>query len=314
MRIVSLLPSATEILASLGLVDSLVGVSHSCDWPPGITALPCVTRTAIPKGATAGEIDLAVRERHAAGLPLYEVDAVRLAALAPDLIVTQGLCDVCAVTEAQARAACGGLPSEVTVLSLAPLSLADVFANIVDLGAATGRTSEARSLVASLSARTDQVVAAVGDVAVRPRVTLLEWVSPLFAGGHWTPEIIALAGGDDGHGRVGTASRRIAWEEVRAWQPEALVLACCGFEVSRAASEVAALADLPGFAELPAVQQGQVWAVDGVGHFSRPGPRLVDSLEWLASILHPSRVTPCGIPACRIDGFPGLVTPAPAPA
>ena len=306
MRIVSLLPSATEIIASLGLLDSLVGVSHSCDWPPPVSDLPCVTSTAIPKGASAAEIDSAVRERHAAGLPLYEVDEARLAALAPDLIVTQGLCDVCAVTEDQARTACGGLPARVEILSLAPLSLADVYANIVDLGRATGRATEARHLVASLAQRTDRVAGAVRDAGARPRVTLLEWLTPFYAGGHWTPELIALAGGEDGHGRVGSPSRHIGWDEVRTWAPEVIVLACCGFDETRAATESASLAALPGFADLPAVRQGRVWAVDGVGHFSRPGPRLVDSLEWLASVLHPSLVPATGIPALHLDRFSGV--------
>lgn len=307
MRIVSLLPSATEIIASLGLMDSLVGVSHSCDWPAEVASLPRVTSTAVPKDGSAALIDQVVRERHAAGRPLYEVDASRVAELAPDLVVTQGLCDVCAVTEEQARATCGGLPSGVIVLSLAPLSLADVFTNIIDLGAASGRVAEAQTLVASLAERTERVAAAVRHAGSRARVTLLEWLTPLYAGGHWTPELIALAGGEDGHGRVGVPSRHIAWDEVRAWQPEVLVLACCGFDEARSAAEADALMRLPGFAELPAVRHGRVWAVDGVRHFSRPGPRLVDSLEWLAGVLHPSRVAQSRIPARRLDRLASLV-------
>ncbi len=307
MRIVSLLPSATEIIASLGLMDSLVGVSHSCDWPAEVASLPRVTSTAVPKDGSAAMIDQVVRERHAAGLPLYEVDASRMAELAPDLIVTQGLCDVCAVTEDQARAACGPLPSGVIVLSLAPRSLADAFANIIDLGAAASRVAEARTLVASLAERTERVAAAVRHAGSRPRVTLLEWLTPLYAGGHWTPELIALAGGEDGHGRVGMPSRHIAWDEVRAWQPEVLVLACCGFDEARSAAEADALMRLPGFADLPAVTHGRVWAVDGVRHFSRPGLRLVDSLEWLAGVLHPSRIAPSRIPARRLDSLAPLV-------
>ncbi|MDZ4864982.1 MAG: ABC transporter substrate-binding protein [Gemmatimonadota bacterium] len=314
MRIVSLLPSATEIIASLGLIDSLVGVSHSCDWPPAVLGLPQVTSTMIPKHASPAEIDEAVRERHAAGLPLYEVDERRLSDLAPDLVVTQGLCDVCAVTEAQARAACAGWPAGVEVLSLAPRTVADVFANILDIGMAVSRVVKARTLVAALSRRTDRVVAAVRGADRQPRVTLLEWVTPLYAGGHWTPEIIALAGGKDGHGRVGAPSRRIAWDEVRVWQPEVLVVACCGLDVEAAAGTAVSLAALPGYAELPAVRQRQTWVVDGVGYFSRPGPRLIDSLEWLAGVLHPSLVPQARIPARRLGPVPGSLVPQGKPA
>ncbi len=301
MRIVSLLPSATEMLAALGLTDSLVGVSHSCDWPPGIARLPRVTRTMVPKDASAAEMDRMVREQRAAGLPLYQLDALLLQRLKPDLVVTQGLCDVCAVTESQAHAACSDLPSGVEVISLAPLSLADVFGNIVDLGLATETLPVARRLVAALSERRERVAAAVQDRAERPRVSLLEWVTPLYAGGHWTPEIIALAGGQDGHGRPGQASRHIDWEEVSIWQPEVLVLACCGLDIPRTMTELAALAALPGFRDLPAIRNGQLWVVDGVGHFSRPGPRLLDSLEWLAGTLHPGLGLPDGAPAVRMS-------------
>jgi iron complex transport system substrate-binding protein len=302
MRIVSLLPSATEMLCALGLEDQLVGVTHGCDYPPRVARLPRVTSTGIPRDATSGEIDRLVRERHAAGRPLYDLDAALLTRLLPDLLVTQGLCDVCAVPDKTARDVACGLPGRPAVVSLAPRSLADVFANILELGYLTGRQAEALRLVRDLRARVDAVRERTEPLPERPRVSLIEWLEPLYACGHWTPELVTLAGGREGHGRPGAASRVLEWQEVESWRPEVMVLACCGMDMAETGRQFRLVADRPGFADLPCVSRGRVHAVDGDAYFSRPGPRLVDSLEILAHLLNPG-LFPCSpAPTLRLAG------------
>ena len=286
MRIVSLLPSATEMLCALGLDDQLVGISHGCDYPESISGLPRVTSTAIPKDASSLEIDRLVRERHAAGLPLYELDHALLKRLDPQLLVSQGLCDVCAVATDQARAAIDEACIRAEVISLAPTTLSDVLANILELGAATGTLGRAQELVGELEERVERVRRRVEGRA-RPRVTLLEWVDPPYAAGHWTPELVTLAGGQEGHGRPGARSRRMEWQEVLDWQPEVLMIACCGLDLSRSAVEVQRVRELPGFGRLPCAAAGRLFVLDGQAYVSRPGPRLIESLELLAHLLHP---------------------------
>jgi iron complex transport system substrate-binding protein len=286
VRIVSLLPSATEILCALGLEDRLVGVTHGCDYPSSVTRLPCITSTGIPADAASGEIDRLVSERHAAGLPLYELDEALLRRLAPDLMITQGLCDVCAVPDHDARAVAARLPGQVEVISLAPTRLGDVLDNILELGARTGSSDVARALVAEMRRRIETIRRRIEGLP-RKRVTLLEWVEPLYAAGHWTPEIVMLAGGIDGHGRPGAHSRRMPWAEVQQWRPEVMILACCGLDLDRTCGELNRLRALPGFAELPCAVTGQLYMIDGGAYLSRSGPRLVDSLEILAQLLHP---------------------------
>lgn len=305
MRIVSLLPSATEMLCALGLEDQLVGITHGCDYPPAVARLPRVTSTGIPEDATSAEIDRLVRERHHAGLPLYDIDTALLARLQPDLLVTQGLCDVCAVPDATARDVACGLPGRPAVVSLAPRSLADVFANVLELGQLTHRAAEAASLVSDLRRRVDRVREGTESVERRPRVSLLEWLDPLYACGHWTPELVTFAGGREGHAGPGAASRVLGWEEVLAWRPEVMVVACCGLDTAETSHEFPLLASRPGFADLPCVANGRVFAVDGVGYFSRPGPRLVDSLELLAHLLHPDRFPESPWPFLRLSGHVG---------
>lgn len=311
MRIVSLLPSATEMLCALGLEDQLVGVTHGCDFPPQVARLPRVTTTGIPKDATSAEIDRVVRARHAAGLPLYDLDAELLARLRPDLLVTQGLCDVCAVPDATARDVACGLPGRPAVVSLAPRTLVDMFANILELGHLTGREAPAVALVAELRARADSVRRRAQSVAERPRVSLIEWLDPLYACGHWTPELVTLAGGREGHGRPGAASRLLAWDEVLAWAPEVMVLACCGLDLEETRRQLPLLTRRPGFEDLPCAVNGELYAVDGAAFFSRPGPRLVDSLELLAHLLHP-RVFPS--PPARYLPFGRRLSGGPVPA
>jgi iron complex transport system substrate-binding protein len=289
VRIVSLLPSATEIVCALGLEDRLVGVTHECDFPPPVRALPKVTRTLVPTGAPGAVIDALVRDRLAARSALYSLDAAMLERLRPDLIVTQALCDVCAVAEDEVKEAACRLPGGPRVLNLEPETLDQVLACIAEVARAAGVAGRAAGVVAALRARVDAVVARTRAVARRPRVALLEWLDPPFSTGHWNPELIRLAGGEDGLGRAGAKSVALRWEDVVAYRPEVVVIACCGFTAERAMEEASALAGVAGWADLPAVRDGRVFVTDGAAYFSRPGPRLVDSLELLAHVLHPGR-------------------------
>jgi iron complex transport system substrate-binding protein len=298
MRIVSLLPSATEIVCSLGLGDDLVGVTHECDYPPSVLDLPKVTRTLIPHDATSARIDALVRDRLKTQRALYTLDLPMLEALRPDLIVTQALCDVCAVAEEEVRAAACALPGRPHVVNLEPMALADVFDNVRQVAVAAGVELRADGVLDSLQARVEAVAARTERIRGRPRVTLLEWIDPPFCCGHWSPELIRLAGGIEGIGRDGLPSRTIGWEEVVTWRPEVLIIACCGFSVERTRQDVPLISSYPGWHNLPCVRTGRVYLVDGSAYFSRPGPRLVDSLEILAHALHPDvHPLPGGLPA-----------------
>jgi iron complex transport system substrate-binding protein len=287
MRIVSLLPSATEIVHAVGLGDRLVGVSHECDHPAAVVGLPRVTRSLLPAAATSGAIDVAVRERAREGRSLYALDGDLLARLRPDLVVTQALCDVCAVAEGEVAAAIAGLPGPPRVVTLAPHRLADVLAGMQAVAAAADVAEAGRTAVAALQRRIDAVARRSAGVAARPRVMLLEWLDPPFTAGHWAPEIVRLAGGDEVLGREGERSRAVAWDGVRAADPEVLVVACCGFDVARTRAELPLLEARPGYRDLACTRAGRVHVVDGNAFFSRPGPRLVDALEALAWLLHP---------------------------
>lgn len=307
MRIVSLLPSATEIVCALGLEEHLVGVTHECDFPPSVRRLPAVTRTLIPADATSGEIDALVRARLTTGGALYTLDLPVLEALRPDLIVTQALCDVCAVAEQEVRAAACALPGGPRVINLEPQRLADVFAAIRQVARAAGVEAAADIVVARLEARVAAVTARGAGIARRPRVALLEWLDPPFCCGHWSPELVRLAGGVEGLGREGHPSRTLEWDEVRAWAPEVVVIACCGYSVERTLRDLPALWRLPAWDGLPAVRAGRVYLVDGSHYFSRPGPRLVDSLEILAHALHPDvHPLPRGLPRPVQVGTPEI--------
>ena len=290
MRIVSLLPSATEIVCSLGLGDELVGVTHECDHPPFVRELPKITHTLIPHDASSGRIDALVREQLTAERALYHLDMDALMALAPDLIVTQALCDVCAVAEAEVLEAACRLPGSPPVVNLEPMTLAEVFEAIGAVGAAAGRTDRAATVVAGLRARVDAVAARTATIpeSERPRVAFLEWIDPLFNGGHWNPELIALAGGVDVLGSPAAPSRTITWDAVRNAEPDVIFVACCGFSTERALEDLPLLQARDGWDDLPAVRDGRVYFSDGNAFFSRPGPRIVDSLEVLAAALHPA--------------------------
>ena len=281
MRIVSLLPSATEIICALGLEDALVGVTHECDFPPSVRHLPKVTNTLIPHDAGSGAIDTLVRERLKTGNALYTLDLPVLEQLRPDLLVTQALCDVCAVAEAEVQAAACSLPGHPRVVNLEPETLEEVFDSIAMVGVAAACEDRARDVIAGLRARVQGVAerAGLGD---RPRVVVLEWLDPLFTCGHWTPELVRLAGGTEVVAREGARSRTMLLGELLAAAPDVLVIACCGFDVERTMLDMPAFLALPGVSGIPAVRTGRVHVIDGNAYLSRPGPRLVDSLEILS--------------------------------
>lgn len=282
MRIVSLLPSATEIVCALGLEDSLVGVTHECDYPPSVRKLPKATWTLIPHDASSGAIDALVRERLQAEKALYTLDMAVLEELRPDLLVTQALCDVCAVAEAEVQAAACSLPGQPRVVNLEPETLEQVFESIQQVGDAAGCPDRARDVIASLRARVRAVADRSAESSDRPRVVVLEWLDPLFTCGHWTPELVRLAGGEEVIALEGQRSRTMSLEELLTAAPDVLLIACCGFDVERTMLDMPAFLSLPGVAELPAVRSGRVHVIDGNAYLSRPGPRLVDSLEILS--------------------------------
>ena len=307
VRVASLFPGATEIMCALGLGERLVAVSHACELPGELEGLPRVTRSWLPEGAPSGEIDRAVREHARAGRPLYALDAEGLAAAAPDLILTQRLCGVCAVSDGEVRAVLRALPGAPALLDLEPRGLADVLGAIRAVARATGAAGAGERLVNGLSARIARVAARSERMARRPVVAFLEWLDPIFAGGHWNPELVRLAGGVDPLGRPGEAAGTVSWAEVAACEPDALFVACCGYDEEHTVADLALLAARAGeeWDALPAVRAGRVHVVDGTRFFSRPGPALVDGLELLAHALDPdahaspARGTPA--PAVGID-------------
>jgi iron complex transport system substrate-binding protein len=290
VRIVSLLPGATEMVAAVGLAERLVGRTHECDWPPQVAAVPAVTADRVDRGGmSSAEIDRAVAEAMGEGRGLYRLDAAALAAARPDLIVTQALCGVCAVERDEVEEAARSLPGRPAVLSLEPETLGDVLECVVRVGEAAGAAGEARRVVRGLERRLDRA----GELAAgRPpvRAVCLEWLDPPYAAGHWVPEQVALAGGHDPLGRPGRPSAAVRPEDVIAAEPDVLLLMPCGLDP--AATEAALARD--GFHEryagMRAVREGRVATLDGGAHFSRPGPRLVDGVEALLPVLHPGLV------------------------
>lgn len=286
MRIVSLLPSATEIICSLGLREQLVGVSHECDFPPGVADLPRVTRSAIDSHQSSREIDAQVRDQLTASKALYSLNEPLLRSLEPDLFITQALCDVCAVSADEVDDVAGRLPGEPRVINLEPSSLGDVFATISDIAESTGVEAAATDLIGRLQDRIQCVRERVRATARQaPRVAFLEWIDPLFNAGHWTPELVELAGAVDVTGSKGQPSRTFSWRELVAAEPEVLVIGCCGYSIKRTLEDMPILTSRPEWARLPCTRTDQVFVADGNHYFNRPGPRLVDSLELLAAAL-----------------------------
>jgi iron complex transport system substrate-binding protein len=297
MRIVSLVPHATELLFALGLGDDVVAVTHECDHPARALELPRVTKDRLPEGLSAGEIDAAVRASVEGDGTIYELDTDLLRELEPDLIVTQELCPVCAVTYDEVVKEAGRIPSCPKVIALDPKTVGETMGDIRTVAAATGARDAALDLVARQRARIDRVRVAVKD-AERPPVAAIEWFDPVFIAGHWTPQLIEMAGGFDVLGFAGEHSEQLGWDAVAAARPEVVVCMPCGYDAQRSLQEAQAFGD-----ELRAVGARTVVAVDAAAYFSRPGPRLVDGLELLAHVLHPDLVAlPEGVaPALEVQ-------------
>jgi iron complex transport system substrate-binding protein len=287
MRICSLLPSATEILYALGLGDSVVGVTHECDFPVEAAKKPALIRPRVDPHAAAGEIDRQVSELVARGESIYAVDAELLRSLEPDLIVTQDLCHVCAASPDDLAAALTRLPKKPRVLALTPHSLSDVWNDIRKVGDATQRRREAQALAITLGQKVAAIEDKTAQPKTRPRVLCLEWLDPYYVGGHWVPEMVAKAGGEDVLGRAGEPSFEVSGEQIAASHAQIIVVMPCGFHVKRTVWEYGAAEFSDAYMNLPAVRERRVFAVDANSYFSRPGPRLAEGVALLAHLFHP---------------------------
>jgi iron complex transport system substrate-binding protein len=313
MRICSLLPGATEVVALLGRTRHLVGISHECDYPPEIRTKPVLVRPKVDGGLPSHEIHRRVQAALDAGESLYELDETLLARVRPDLVIAQELCGICAITPSQLVHAFCVLPSAPRVLSLGSSTLDEVLADIERIGDAIGRAQEAADLVERLRSRLHAVLLQVAPAEQRPRVACLEWLDPVFAAGHWVPEMVAYAGGVDVLGTPGAPSAQISWEQVRAAQPDVLVVMPCGFSIARTRQELDRLAARPGWKDLPAVRRGAVFLVEAAAYFNRPGPRLIDGVEILAACLHPSLAQTAKTDAVQRLAETALAVPAHIP-
>lgn len=287
-RIVSFLPSATEMACALGLSDQLLGITHECDYPPQIMGKPVVVRNVLPiESMSQAEIDVAVTQRLRDGLSLYRVEESLMQDIAPDLVLTQDLCQVCAPSGNEITELLKSLPSKPQVLWLTPKNVEEIFGNLRELGEATGRSATAEALIAEGRARLARIEAVTRTLGSRPRVFCMEWMDPLYCCGHWVPEMVRIAGGFDKLGREGSDSVRLPWNDVLEWKPEVLIVMPCGFDLDKTVDEARRLASYPGWNDLPAVRDGRVYAVDANSYFARPGPRVVEGTELLAHLLHP---------------------------
>jgi len=285
MRIASLLPSATEIAFALGLGDQVVAVSHECDYPPEATKRPVLTKSTIHgKIHASHEVDEEVAKR---GGDIYEIDEKLLESLKPDLILTQELCAVCAVSYTKVKEAARVLEADTRIISLEPTSLEEIVDNILLVGETTGKLERARELGSQLLSRIHAVKSKTRNLRSRPRVFFMEWLQPPWAGGHWIPQMGDYAGGFEGLGRPGKPSHRIDWSEVLEYQPEIIVLSPCGFDLNGVLGELHDLESYNGWGKIPAYKSHNIYAVNASAYFSRPGPRIVYGLEMLAHIIHP---------------------------
>lgn len=303
MRVVSLLPSATEMVHFVGAGDTLVGVTHECDYPPGVDELPKLTSTPIDQNTmTSAEIDAAIGERLTDEGSVYALDVGLLEELEPDLIVTQGLCDVCAVSMELVEEAVSKMKNKPKIISLNPTALQEVLDDAITVGKALGREDAARTETARLKEKLARVEKTVSDLG-RPTVGCIEWLDPPFSAGHWVPEMVRIAGGEEMFANVGERSGRLTWERVLETDPDALVLMPCGFDTERALQEAHSMAEIPGWSESSAVKNDRVWVVDANSYFSRPAPRLVRGVEILGQILHPESFldSPGGAEAVRLS-------------
>ncbi|HEU5409452.1 MAG TPA: cobalamin-binding protein [Candidatus Acidoferrales bacterium] len=302
MRIASLLPSATEILYALGLGDSVVGVTHECDFPPDARKKPALIRPRVDPAAPPAELDRQVRELMSRGESLYSVDDALLRSLAPDLIVTQDLCYVCAASPDDLATALARMPNPPDVLSLHPQTLAGVWDDIREIGKATRRLAEADALATKLAQRVARIETLVSSISAKPRVACLEWLDPIYVGGHWVPEMVACAGGIDVLGQASKPSFRVSAEQVMEAQPEIIVVMQCGYGVARNRADYNRAKFPPRWTEIPAVRSGRVFAVDANSYFSRSGPRLVDGVALLSHLCHPE----CAIPQIPMESFSSI--------
>jgi len=287
-RIVSLLPSATEIVCALGYRDELVGRSHECDFPPGVEKLPALTEPKFGVEGTSAEIDERVRAIVKDALSVYRVDAARLRELAPDVIVTQSQCEVCAVSQSDVEAAVAEwLGAKPGIVSLAPYALADVFDDMVRVADRLGDRRRGEEVVASLRSRIDAIAERASRAERRPSFACIEWIDPLMSAGNWMPETVELAGGRNLFGRAGEHSPWMKMDALVAADPDVILVSPCGFPIERSRRELPALSADPRWNNLRAVREGKVFLADGNQYFNRPGPRIVESLEILAEILHP---------------------------
>jgi iron complex transport system substrate-binding protein len=310
LRIVSLLPAATEMAFSLGLGDQVVGVSHECDFPAEARTKPIVVRPALAlEKLSVSEIDRAVSEQLQCGESLYQIDEKLLRELKPDLILTQNLCQVCAPSRNELADALKSFSSAPEVLCMTPHTMEGINENIRALGQATGDLKKAEALIRSGRERLREVATRVQDASRRPRVFCLEWADPLYCAGHWVPEMVELAGGVDRLARTGADSVRLEWEAVLKWAPEVLILSPCGFSLEAALEQIPCLESRPGWSELPAIREDRVYAVDANSYFARPGPRIIDGTELLAHLIHPELFDWSG-PANAFAGVPSKSSPS----
>jgi len=273
---------------ALGLGDQIVGITHECDYPPEVRSRPVVVRNVLPiEKMSQPEIDAAVTQRMRDGLSLYQVDEKLLQELAPDIILTQDLCQVCAPSGNEVTQALNLLPKKPQILWLTPKSLEEIFDNLRELGQATGRVKEAEELIAAGRARLEKIASVTRSLSQRPRVFCMEWLDPVYCSGHWMPEMVEIAGGRDALAHKGTDSVRIPWDDVLEWAPEVLIITPCGFNLDKVIEQTPQLFSNPGLSDLPAVRADRVYAVDANSYFARPGPRVVDGTELLAHLIHP---------------------------
>jgi iron complex transport system substrate-binding protein len=287
-RIVSFLPSATEMVCALGLGDQLVGITHECDYPAEIKGKAVVVRNVLPlEQMNQNEIDRAVSERLHSGQSLYQIDERILRRLAPDLIITQDLCQVCAPSGNEVAQVLKSLPSKPEILWMTPRSIAEIFENIRDLGRATDRLAQAEELIAESRAALERIEFAARDLGPRPRVFCLEWIDPIYCSGHWVPEMVRIAGGIDQLGKQGSDSVRIEWDNVLRWAPDVLIIMPCGFNLDQVVERSAGVMCNPRWFDLAAVRNDRIYAVDANSYFARPGPRIVEGTQLLAHLIHP---------------------------
>lgn len=288
MRIVSLLPSATEIICHLDLQSSLVGITHECDYPSGLTHLPIVTKSSIQKHLSSRAIDRQVRTALQNANALYTLDTDLIKALQPDLLVTQSLCNVCAVDHKAVKELAATLNPSPSIINLEPVCLNDIYTTLQRLGDTCQRQTLATQKIRHMQQRVDEIARTANhrvQQSAQPRVVFLKWIDPLFSSGHWIPEIIQIAGGQDMRGTAGHAAKRLEWSQILAIDPEFLVVSCCGYTLSQTQTDLNRLKSLPGWQKLQCVQTQHCYVVNGNAYFSRPSPRLLDSLEIMANIL-----------------------------